>query len=148
MPSGDGLNHRVYHAFFYDSFQHTCISDGAYPKIDFMKRSVFCLAFGCAAVLSFCREFKKTVVPAPFEYAAYVAPYDFAGCIEKVVLNAGREILEADVNVLDFDFKVCLYSSKNDEDESGESVVPGGIEILKSHKKITEAYLSDSLGLP
>ncbi len=113
-----------------------------------MKRLVFCLVFGCAAVLSFCREFKKTVVPAPFEYAAYVAPYDFAGCIEKVVLNAGREILEADVNVLDFDFKVCLYSSKNDEGESGENVVPGGIEIVKSHKKIAEAYLSDSLGLP
>ncbi len=104
-----------------------------------MKRILIALFFIVFSTSVFCREFKKTASPLKSSYVACVAPYDFGGCIEKIVINAGREILETDVCADDFDIKLCFSSSK----EEGQ-----GLYVVRAHKKAKEAYLSDSLGLP
>jgi len=104
-----------------------------------MKKLIVLLLLNVFLLPLFSVVFQKSAEPKNNSYVLYVTPYDFAGCADKIVLNAGKDILDSMINSDDFVISVYVSSQK---------VTGSDIGVVRSERKVIKAYLSDSAGLP
>jgi predicted peptidase len=104
-----------------------------------MKKIILSLVSLFSLVPLFCVEFVKSAEPKNNAYVLYITPYDFAGCTDKIVLNAGKDILDSMVRASDFIVQVYNFSSNLIGNDAG---------IIRTERKVVKAYLSDGAGLP
>jgi predicted esterase len=95
------------------------------------KLHVICIFSMLTAVSVSAAEIEKQLIPSENEYTLSIGSYDWGAASDKVVICTGNPVFSRDVSASDFSVDILANTSADGT----------GIDIVKGHRRITDAYI-------
>lgn len=102
-----------------------------------LKKNLFLIFNFFLVFTGYAVNFENNCIPTDNSYVLNIKAYDFGPATDSVVLNIGKTVFSNVINKDDFTVDILIFSSKQIGMNNG---------LVKSQKKIKNAYLSDENG--